>query len=682
MAKQQAAPKKNLMSKKKQAVAVDISNILNFFQGLFKKNLRLSKKTKTSSTSKLVGTQSIGSKYIYELLVEHEERLERRRMSVGPLGEDSGSKSNCYYVIYDDHIVIKVPPVPITDFKKYIDSIRKDRLIANRVNPRECVIPGVSVILKRVHLYDDRQSLNTRQLEERYFKLLNKNQKLQNYLKIGNSFVYFMDLATHFMFADVLTDIQSENNEYILEEISEHFLSVSKFEGFEERYGRAYEKMCSEIKTCYVECEDKIKKLLTNIKISPAAFSYKMPNWYALHVAGQEIGEEEKGLSIPVVTKLNQLINSSIQETLGPINTYRTFIRELIVKKRFMSTKIQMGSIISNILELLAFLEKKHVAMRDLKPDNLLIVGERNRYPQYLKSPHEFMMGLIDVETAVALDADDYKNIKQPQIGGTPFYATPSHLLKNDFIIDVFENLPRILHLQDWFAGIVMIYNVVVGERLFAKTARLFPPTKNKIKSAYIKTKTVNEDVIKEISKDFWSSALDEFRYKTGKHEKQLSGVDVIILEDAKNMLREELKRREDHIAKKMQQYISSQTIFKDVKKRRLLFKSDYNEISQLKAKWESGQGVLPSISPEEKANVINLFDNLLKQKMQVEQQEWIKKLLKQPEPVISAFALLKLMFNIILFHMYKEEWGPLTGAPSGDDSNQEFDDILGVTML
>ena len=114
-------------------------------------------------------------------------------MSVGTLGEDSGSKSKCYDVIYDDHIVVKIPPIPTTDFSKYIRSINADRLIVNRLAPKECIVPGVSVILKRIHDFPDRDNLSPKELEERYVKLLQIQPSIQEYLKIGDAFVFFMD---------------------------------------------------------------------------------------------------------------------------------------------------------------------------------------------------------------------------------------------------------------------------------------------------------------------------------------------------------------------------------------------------------------------------------------------------------------------------------------------------------
>jgi hypothetical protein len=91
------------------------------------------------------------SNLIYELRVKSGGEWIKRRMTLGPLGEDSGSKSKCYYVIFDQHLVVKIPPKPITDFEDYVASIKKERHIVERLSPKECIVPKVSVILSQVY---------------------------------------------------------------------------------------------------------------------------------------------------------------------------------------------------------------------------------------------------------------------------------------------------------------------------------------------------------------------------------------------------------------------------------------------------------------------------------------------------------------------------------------------------
>jgi hypothetical protein len=87
---------------------------------------------------------------VFELGVKGNSDWLTRRMSVGPLGEDTGSKSKCFYVIYDTHMVVKIPPVPVTDMVKYVRDIRREVQIAAQLSPVACIVPMVSVVLKKL----------------------------------------------------------------------------------------------------------------------------------------------------------------------------------------------------------------------------------------------------------------------------------------------------------------------------------------------------------------------------------------------------------------------------------------------------------------------------------------------------------------------------------------------------
>jgi len=113
--------------------------------------------------------------------------------------------------------------------------------------------------------------------------------------------------------------------------------------------------------------------------------------------------------------------------------------------------------------------------MRDFKPDNILVTGDPEKNPNFLSSSDEYQLGLIDVETAVLYENPGDDKIEQPQLGGTPLFATPSQLFKNTVLQEVYGDVSTILYLQDWYAAIVMIYLVVTGERLFEKTAMRLP---------------------------------------------------------------------------------------------------------------------------------------------------------------------------------------------------------------
>ena len=78
---------------------------------------------------------------VFELGIKGNNDWISRRMSIAPLGEDSGSKSKCFYVIYDTHMVVKIPPEPVTDVAKYIRDIRREVQITSQLAPVACIVP-------------------------------------------------------------------------------------------------------------------------------------------------------------------------------------------------------------------------------------------------------------------------------------------------------------------------------------------------------------------------------------------------------------------------------------------------------------------------------------------------------------------------------------------------------------
>jgi len=118
-------------------------DIVRFFLTLFKHQIGAEPDAPAEFVPLM--SKTTGPNHIFELRVKHMEDWAKRRMTIGPLGEESGSKSKCYYVIYDVHMVVKIPARPIDDFEEYIDSIKKEMHIVNKpstnLSPRSALYP-------------------------------------------------------------------------------------------------------------------------------------------------------------------------------------------------------------------------------------------------------------------------------------------------------------------------------------------------------------------------------------------------------------------------------------------------------------------------------------------------------------------------------------------------------------
>jgi len=601
-----------------------------------------------------LSSASSGPNYIYELRVRDRGEWVKRRMTIGPLGEDTGSKSKCYYVIYDVHLVVKIPTKPIHDFEKYIASINKEVRIAEKLAPKECVIPKASVILNLIHKLPDIDQIPVEKLEEKYIDWLRRKPHFQEYLKIKNSFIYFMDFSRFYFLGHIIDNLH-DLKDTIPTEIMENPETIWETAKFKGRYGKKYESVAYEIREVYDKYELEIHKFAINSKELSSVPLYQKQNWFLAHLIGNVITSQESGLPEHLVQKLNHLISTIFMASKKSIESYRKTIKEYVYKIRLEQDRPQMSGIITNLIDLLAWQRETQVALRDLKPDNLLVAGDPSKYPRFLMSADDYSLGIIDVETAVDFEKTKYQKPKQPLLGGTPFYATPSHFFKNETLELCFHNYRKILHFQDWHAMVVMIFKVVTGGLLFEQTAKLFGHIKERIKTSYADAEGQAE-LMKEVSQMFWRSASIEFQVKRGENEEALRSTLVAVPDNARRLFIGFLDKDQKFTANRINNLITLQPAFKSNKSRELLLKSSPAKIIQFKKHLECKfkKSPHPELDSEQ---VLEFTDDLVQLKMHLESQNQISALLRQPEPRISAYDLLSFMFYTVYHAMFREDW-------------------------
>ncbi len=598
---------------------------------------------------KLADTQAPGPNTTYELRVQNNKGWETRRMSIGRLGEDSGSKSKCFYVIYDDHLVVKIPPNPIKGFKQYLDSIKAERHIVTKVAPMECIVPGISVILKRIHTFQDAANLNEDKLEEKYIEWLGLNSHYQEYLRIDGSFVHFMDLSKYSILGEFARKIHSDIDSKVYDEILKNPGIIWEPQGFVGRYGDDKASVCFKISNIYKEFEIRIRALLKQYNITWPVPQYKIQEWLLIYLAGKRVPEGEKDLTDEFIEALNSLLNGMIVNNQATVSEYRHIVEKYVGRTSFSSNKFLIGGIISNLLDLLARLNDKKVAMRDLKPDNILVVGDSSKNPRFINFAEGYTLGLIDVETAIDVDTSGDRRIDQPALGGTPFYATPSHLISNELLKVIYKDLSRILLLQDWYAVVVMIYNVTTGEHLFEKTATLLPKIKKAMSEA-IHNKQELSKVIKNINRIFWKNVLSEFNHKTNKRAILLKSVEVPISKIGTALLRNEIREESRKISGTINKFINSQKILKNDRIRQDLIRAPYNKIIRFMTDFQDN----PKQTPEHRAQITKFFNNLKLLKSQSERYNSLIKKLDNTDRKITAYDLLTFMLNTVFKAMYR----------------------------
>ena len=642
------------------------SDIINYFLTLFR--LQIGASPNAPMSTKMLTDNTGGPNTVYELRIKHRGDWMRRRMSIGPLGEEAGSKSKCFYVIYDVHLVVKIPAKPIANFEYYIESIKKEGRIVNKLAPRESIVPRVSTILSMMNKLPGTSHLSVDQLEKKYVDWLRGKTDFQKYLKIKNTFVFFMDFSKYYFLGHIVESLHDVKDAMAIEMIenAETIFDNQKFRG---RYGKAKESIGFEIRQVFDSCQAAIRQFLTDSGVSSNTSMFRIQTWFLAHLAGKSIGVKEAGLSENLVKELNLLIELNLSKHMQAVTDYRNMVTEYVHKKRFGQNKPQMAGIITNLLDLLAWLRNRHIAMRDLKPDNLLVAGDPAKYPLFLMNPDEYELGIIDVETAVDFEKSKDNQIKQPLLGGTPFYATPSHFFSNAALSEAFHDLSKILHLQDWFATLVMVHKAVTGELLFEHTARLFADIRNKIKLGRTQG-LLDSEIIVDVSRAFWRSALLEFQTKMNKKEHLLKSIFFVIPDTAKQMFKTVLVKDLSATTEKITRCISKQSVFENPQSQQRLLDSSPVKIDQLRIEFENKVKSMGSAGSEH-AGTIVFLKYLRTLKLHTEQQKQLLKRLEQQSATISAHTLLAFMFNNLYKSMFREDWWVKPSVTeNGNDAN------------
>jgi serine/threonine protein kinase len=516
-----------------------IVDIVNLFLKIVKHQLGAEKDAPCRFT--LIKHNTAIAKYLFELEVHLYGNWKKKRITVGRLAADSGSRSKCFYAIYNEYIVIKIPPVPITDPTEYIDSLKFEAAIARQLDMEACIIPIVSVILKYVAPSIDAQQSSSDSPEERAMAVVKHRPDLYHFLKVAKTFAYFMDMSKYYFLQNVIE---------------------------------------------------------------------------MLHKA------TDSGNKVP-----------------------------------FQRIKTPVEGIAANLLVLLAHIASKGVALRDLKPDNLLVAGDRNCFPNFLNKPEEYIIGLIDIETAVVYGNPHLKRIGQPRLGGSPRHATPSHFFTNDLIHQLYGEVADILHLQDWQGTISVIYKVITNHYLFENTALLVPGIVHGIHSS-----SEAEDIKKiaiETSREFWCSAKSEFRERMAEESAILEEVRIPVAEPVISMFMERIPTESHSLTLEIKALIASQTLYPTDAHRQKLFHVSAQGIEKLLQKLNN-QPKPETDLPDRRTQAINFLQDLWEMKIDLERRQQLVKLLEKPTPKIPARLLLEAMFSLVTQRMHLRKWKKL----------------------
>jgi hypothetical protein len=633
----------------------DHQKILIFFLQLFKRQQGLD--ADAESQIYLVETRSACPNEIYEMRILHNEEWITRRMSIGLLGQGGGSRSKCFYIIYDTHMVVKIPPARMTRFGDYKRQIAAEARIVSQLAPRLCIVPRVSVIMKAVHPIAQSDHLSEDALESRYMGLLQENPELQEHLKIDGSFAFFMDLAKHFFLNTILEEIHQGYGR-LIDEAREHPDLLWDPHGFVCRYGEQAASVRHALQEIHSGCEGRLRQVVTQAGITSEVPAYHLRQWFLTHLVGESVEAKDCGLPEAAIEKVNQLLGEVVREHAPLVERYRGHLVQYVGETRFSRYRRQVEALAANILELLAWIGQKAVVMRDLKPENLFVAGNPEEYPTFMNDSRKFSIGLIDVETSLVIDAEDPILIAQPQLAGTPLYATPAHLIPNSVLLQVYDDIEHILHLQDWHATIAMIGKLVTGEHVFSTTAHVFPDILNRLKSLDQGGPARVDEIIR-IQRLFWNSAVAEFQDYMSRHAEVFARLDIMVpavfVGEIASHLRTDIAEMKQAVARAA----GDQSFFNSGEKRRYLEEASAHKIGQMRTRLAQDEE-LP------KDPILLYFELFERLKTRLEHKQRALATISAPRAEISADHLLETMFERVLTAMYPSHWPALAPEKYG----------------
>ncbi len=520
----------------------DIKPLLRYFVTLFKLHVTGTKDAADSVRVVPVLERATGES-IYEFKMRYRSAWKTRRMAIEPLGEKVESKSRCYKVVYDDTLVIKIPPRPITDFTTYLNHIRREHVIVKRIQKTiPCVFPQITAILKKVPIIRLPSYVLPEDAEKEYIDLLSKNPDLQEFLKIGDGFVFFMTLSRFRFFNQVIEAIHHPVDHTRHEIVEKGPQAISDYLVFESLYGGNNDRVYFALHDLAESYDRKLEKAVNRKDAKYAIPDFQKQEWLFSRIAGMRPEIEDTDLPEPIIGEIDQITRKLVREKKSAVAEFRKIVYQVAKNKNFYSNRGRMKGLVTNILELLYRLKKRRVAIRDLKPDNMYVAAFLDGADHILANPDAYELGLIDMETALCFKPDKYGKIHQPLLAGTPSYATPSHIFGNKVLRALYKDeLPRIFYLQDMQAVLVMIFKIVTGRSLFVNAARLM------LEISHIKKKNMeNFDALlkayKNTSRRFWKTAENELSEKLKEYRHRLEDVDIELPAHLKKLLASEYR--------------------------------------------------------------------------------------------------------------------------------------------
>lgn len=620
----------------------DTETVVKFFLNIFRLQAEFAEKQGAACEFRPVADDTQADQ-VYEFRAECGGKWKTRRMSIRQLGESVESKSTCFKVIYDDLLVVKIPPRPFQSFDIYLKFIQTEKAIASQLAPDvACLSPSISSILKKIpQIQQSKKTLL--ETEDDYVRLLIREPGFHNYLKIGDRLAFFMELSQYSFLNQVLDGMHKKETR-IPKFIHKNRSAVFDLDAFETIYGPDHTDLFFELNRLYGSYMKHLDRVIEYTDGLLSIPDYLREEWFFDRLADRTADIQSAGYSAGTAEDIENALSAELNKGEKTRQRYTHLVEAHVTQKMFEASRSKMRALIINTLELLGRLKEKAVAVRDLKPDNIFVAQNFDGADHILGDPATYDLGLIDLETAVSFPHRRAKDLDQPLMAGTPSFMTPSQVFSNQVLHELFGNrIFRLFYMQDWFAAVGITFNIVTGKHLFYRTAKLIPEV------IRLKKKNAKQPaaIFKRVSWNFWHTAEAEMNEKIKAHQDRLNTLQVTLPEHIRKTLAAEAIEESAVLYETLHQLIRSQTFFP--KSRDALINATAENIRKNRLKREAQPG-----AAKQQGQVIEFLKTLEILKTQIPLTRAMARL---PQKPLSAAELMRILFYRTFFAMYEPAW-------------------------
>ncbi len=625
----------------------------------------------------------IGQGYTYEVIFLRGERTLKRRFTVYRLG-GIHSKSACYQVTdpKGKYMVVKIPPHPITDINTYLTAVSRERKLAKKIFDIgiKVVVPCVSSVMKHLHALRSAKKLSSEEMETAYLGVLRRSgEKYVEQFKIGGRFAFFMEFLDEPFLGRVVREfynkemLQNLKREYFDRDLL--LLHYHDKSGFMRQYkhigciAHVNEIYRGLRKSFNFFCEQ--LDSLPTFHALPLGILTKM-DWFVANSLGKLSDDSsfQKHCNADHCDK-NQIIDRLITLLDQPAEKLelQRYLDILDREARWTAFKYgtgRMRMIGNNLLILLVMLKKMGLVLRDLKVDNLFIADDEN-----------MELGVIDLETGSYIGSEKIEGIVP---AGMPSNMTLSNLLFVNQLKRIYgeKKVSTILHMQDWYAALSMMFETNIGSILFDDAHKYILKINREIDenlgvnhSEFVRNNpdvrvtptmiesffSLSDEDIKGHTWQFWTLAKENLLQKCTDHKTKLQEIEYEVPSELKIVFLDYLEEELQHIQKKYSSYrltaasiayLNQPTTTIDILLNNLALKE---QLFVAKTNQRPTRCKIKTRLAQE----IEIYKACILQKQKEVAIIARKNILNQPQ--ISAFDLFPIMLDCIIRAMCQDDW-------------------------